>query len=110
GIRHHFVSLDAEPKKQVIFFHGTTRTDKEWPTEHWIALANMFGESGVKVLLPWGNDREKARAEEIASKVSNAKVLPKTPLVALAKLLAESKSAVAVDTGLGHLAAALDVP
>lgn len=37
-------------------------------------------------------------------------MLPKLNLAGVAKVLAQAQACVAVDTGLGHLAAALDVP
>ena len=45
-----------------------------------------------------------------AAAVESAQVLPKLDLLGLASLLLEVRGSVAVDTGLGHLAAALDVP
>jgi heptosyltransferase-1 len=67
-------------------------------------------EAGHRVWLPWGNDDERARADRIAASQPEAQVLPRLGLSGLATLLLESWGAVAVDTGLGHLAAALDVP
>ena len=69
-----------------------------------------MGHLGVEVRLPWGNPAEKARAERIANGLNNAVVLPKLNLAGVAKVLASASACVAVDTGLGHLAAALDVP
>ena len=40
----------------------------------------------------------------------NAQVLPRLDLLGLASMLMEVDGAVAVDTGLAHLSAALDVP
>nr|GFC09684.1 heat shock protein, putative [Tanacetum cinerariifolium] len=64
----------------------------------------------LEVRLPWGNPAEKARAERIADGLDNAVVLPKLNLAGVARVLAAAQGCVAVDTGLGHLAAALDVP
>ena len=60
--------------------------------------------------LPWGNDTERERAERIAEAGERAFVLPKLNLKSLAALLVRASGVVAVDTGLGHLAAALSVP
>ena len=65
---------------------------------------------GWAVRLPWGNEAEKARAERIAAGIESAAVLPKLNLAGVAKVIAGASACVAVDTGLGHLAAALDVP
>ena len=109
--------LDVErlielPRKKpyVLFLHGTTWDTKHWPEVYWRDLALRMGHMGVEVRLPWGNPAEKARAERIASGLNNAVVLPKLNLAGVAKVLASASACVAVDTGLGHLAAALDVP
>jgi hypothetical protein len=73
-------------------------------------LTERVGYLGVGVKLPWGNPLEKARAERIAAGFKHAEVLPKLNLAGVGKVLAGAQACVAVDTGLGHLAAALDVP
>jgi lipopolysaccharide heptosyltransferase I len=66
--------------------------------------------SGRKVVLPWGNEEEKLRAERIASGVEGVSVLPKMGLNALNAYLAYAQGVVGVDTGLSHVVAALEVP
>lgn len=103
--------LGLPPKKPfVLLLHGTTWDTKHWPEVYWRDLAQRMGHLGVEVRLPWGNPAEKARAERIANGLNNAVVLPKLNLAGVAKVLASASACVAVDTGLGHLAAALDVP
>jgi heptosyltransferase-1 len=94
----------------VLFLHGTTWVTKHWPEVYWRQLAERMIDQGLEVHLPWGNPAEKARAERIASGLDKAVVLPKLNLAGVAKVLASAQGCVAVDTGLGHLAAALDVP
>jgi len=94
----------------VVFLHGTTWDTKHWPELYWRQLAERLGRAGLHVCLPWGNPAEKARAERIAQGLKNAQVLPRLNLAGVARVLASAKACVAVDTGLGHLAAALDVP
>ena len=53
---------------------------------------------------------ELARAQRIAAVSKNTEVLPSLDLAGVAEVVAGAKAIVAVDTGLGHLAAALDVP
>jgi heptosyltransferase-1 len=103
--------LDAPGSEPfVLFLHGTTWTTKHWPELYWRQLAELMGARGLQVRLPWGNPAELARAERIADGLDNAVVLPKLNLAGVAKVLAGAQACVAVDTGLGHLAAALDVP
>jgi heptosyltransferase-1 len=94
----------------VLFLHGTTRDDKHWPEAHWIALARQLTAAGVAICIPWYNDIEKQRAERIAQVSTLVEVLPKSTLKQLALALAKSTAFIAVDTGLGHLGAALNVP
>ena len=94
----------------LVFLHGTTRDDKHWPEPYWRELASRIVESGYKVLLPWGNDVERQRAEYIAQGHDDVTVLPRLNLAGVAHAIMRAKGVVAVDTGLGHLTAALDVP
>lgn len=94
----------------LLFFHATARAEKLWPEDHWIELARLADKAGYPVWLPWGNEAERERAQRIAKESPSAEVLPRLDLLGLAGMLLEVNGAVAVDTGLGHLAAALDVP
>ncbi len=94
----------------LVFLHGTTWANKHWPEHYWHELVEQAVEAGYDVLLPWGTAAERARAERLAMQSQRAHVLPKLSLTALSAILARAAAAVAVDTGLGHLAAALGVP
>ncbi|MEM1155295.1 MAG: lipopolysaccharide heptosyltransferase I [Pseudomonadota bacterium] len=94
----------------LVFCHGSARKEKLWPEENWIELARLTAVSGLGVYLPWGTDEEHARAQRIAAQTSNAMVLARQSLSELAALFSGAIGVVAVDTGLGHLAAALNVP
>ncbi|WP_150303105.1 lipopolysaccharide heptosyltransferase I [Pseudomonas saliphila] len=96
--------------RYVMFLHGTTWDSKHWPEIYWRQLAEWAVSVGMQVRLPWGNDVEKARAEYIAAELPGVDVLPRMSLAGMASMLAGASACVAVDTGLGHLAAALDVP
>ena len=101
---------DAAGLPYLLFLHGTTWPSKHWPESEWRALAERCNELGWVVRLPWGNQEEKARAERIAAGLEQVAVLPKLNLAGVAKVIAGARACVAVDTGLGHMAAALDVP
>jgi heptosyltransferase-1 len=94
----------------LVFLHGTTWTTKHWPEQYWQQLAKIAGENNFIVKLPWGNAAELERAQRIAASCPNVMVLPQLDLIGMARVLAGTQGIVAVDTGLGHLAAALDVP
>jgi heptosyltransferase-1 len=110
AIRAHFDLANNHERKNILFAHGTTWETKEWPESSWIDLAKQCTSSGLYVQIPWGNENEKARAERIAASNASIEVLPKTSLLTLAHLLLQAKGVIAVDTGIGHLAAALSVP
>ncbi|MGB1270960.1 MAG: lipopolysaccharide heptosyltransferase I [Endozoicomonas sp.] len=94
----------------IVFIHSTTWPTKHWPESYWCKLAQYASESGYSVVLPWGNEVEKARAEKIAGAAKNARVLPRLSLAEVSGVISQARAAVAVDTGLGHLTAALEVP
>ena len=99
--------LENVPEKTVVFLHGTTRVNKYWPKENWRKLAKLAIAYGYDVFLPWGTSEEKKRAEFIGEGNLNVKILGKKSLSDLAVVIIKSKGVIAVDTGLGHLAAAL---
>jgi heptosyltransferase-1 len=94
----------------LLFLHGTTWASKHWPDRYWGQLLDLAANAGYQVLLPWGNQTEFARARRLAQDRALARVLPATTLTELRALLRASQGAVAVDSGLSHLAAALGVP
>ncbi|MBF0462432.1 MAG: lipopolysaccharide heptosyltransferase I [Magnetococcales bacterium] len=93
-----------------IFLSGTTWSSKQWPESHWLDLARLCAAQG-RVLLPWGTVAERARVERIAQVAPGRLIVaPKSTLTQLAGWLAAAKAVVAVDTGPGHLAAAVGTP
>jgi heptosyltransferase-1 len=114
GIELSRITLSAAPARfegqYAVFLHGTTRADKYWPEEHWQKLMTLCQLKNLDILLPWGNEEEKQRAERLASQQPHTTVLPKLSLTELAFLLSRAKINIGVDSGLGHLAAALNAP
>lgn len=94
----------------VVLLHATSRDDKLWPEMNWIALGKQLTRDGFQLVLPWGNARENARSERLAAAIPNAIRPPRLNLVEAAALLGHAQAVIGVDTGLSHLAAALDVP
>ncbi len=90
-----------------VAFHATSRADKAWPEDRWRALVTHFARAGFATLLPWGDERERARSESIAGGSEGAVVPPRQTLPELATLSRHAEIVVGVDTGLTHLAAAL---
>jgi heptosyltransferase-1 len=106
---------DHFPAGRIAFVHGTSRADKEWPTSHWVALGQRLNTAGCQVLLPHGNAAELAVSEAIAGALNgtspgSALVLPLLPLDALTEELAQCAGVIGVDSGVSHIAVALDLP
>lgn len=94
----------AASSSGAVFLTMTSRADKLWLEAHWIALGRALG---IPVLLPWGSDAERERAERIAAALPAAKVPTRMSLEALAQRFSAARCVVGLDTGLTHLAAAL---
>ncbi|MDH4449226.1 MAG: lipopolysaccharide heptosyltransferase I [Rhodoferax sp.] len=94
----------------VALVHGTSRADKEWPLDHWIALGRRLNATGFCVALPHAGARELANSQAIAAALDNAWVLPALGLDVLTDTLARCAGVVGVDSGVSHIAVALDVP
>jgi heptosyltransferase-1 len=94
----------------VVCLHGTARPEKEYPEADWIVLLQQVVRLGLRVALPWGNEREHARAQRLAAALPGAVILPKLGLADLAGVIAGAHAVVGVDTGLMHLTAALRRP
>jgi len=96
-----------------VFLHGTTWDTKYWPEAYWIELLQKANSLGKKVILPWGNNEEHQRAIRIANTARANDVWVPTEILSLndmAKTLKNAQAVVSVDTGLSHVAAALEVP
>ncbi|NIH15831.1 lipopolysaccharide heptosyltransferase RfaC [Serratia symbiotica] len=100
----------ADAGQYLVFLHATTRDDKHWPEQNWRELIRLAANSGLRIKLPWGTDHERRRALRLAEGFAHVEVLPKLSLQQVAEVLAGTKRVVSVDTGLSHLAAALNKP
>jgi len=98
------------PKRYLVFVHNASWQSKLWPEAYWRQLVIFANHNGYDVLLPWGSENERVRADRISHNNPNCKVLPFCSLSEHATILLKSHGAICSDTGLSHLAAALDVP
>ena len=100
----------------VAFVHGTSRADKEWPLDHWIELGRRLVAAGYQLALPHGSAKELATSRTIAEALNEpgspavATVWPLLSLDALTDELARCAGVIGVDSGVSHIAVALDLP
>ncbi len=108
--RERFVEPKVDlPREYLVFVHNASWKTKLWPEAHWAELLRKTVQAGFKVLLPWGNNAEEARAKRLAVH-PGVQVLPRLTLSEMGYVLQRAKACVCMDTGLSHLVAALNVP
>lgn len=110
GISREQFNQEIKSENYIVFLHGTTWTTKQWPESYWQQLANQLARTGYRVKISGGNQEEVTRAMRLSKTCNAIDVMPYLSISAMAQLLANAKGAVAVDTGFGHLAAALGIP
>jgi len=100
-----------EPRHYVVLHLGGSYATKRLPDATWAAVAAGILERGLTPLLLWGNDDERLTAEAIRAAAPEAVIAPaRLGTHALCGLLTLSHAYIGVDTGVSHLAAALEVP
>ncbi len=102
-----YKSYLSSDKKNVIFVIGSTWESRNYPKEKFAALADMLQEN---VLIVWGNDEERAKAEWIAKNSTFATVMPKLNLNELKAFIANADLVIGNDTGPTHMAWGLNIP
>jgi len=116
----HFAWLGGElaAKRYVVILHATARPEKAWPSERWAGLIATLCAAGLTPVLPSGNASERTAAEALTREALTAVdaaaarpiVAPPLSLTEASALLRDAVAVGGVDTGLLHLAAALDTP
>ena len=100
----------SEPHPYCVLLHSASRADKLWPELSWQRLGDELAHRGLNAVLPWGNAAERERSERIARNLAGSRVPPALGILQMAGLLSGARAVIGVDTGLTHLAAALDRP
>lgn len=109
--KKQFPKPDFNYQKPLLIFNtNTTWPSKYWPKPTWQQLIKHATAAGFHILLPWGNEKERQYSQDLIEKNTNAELLPKSTLTQIAGTLSQATAVVSVDTGLGHLAAALSIP
>lgn len=97
-------------KTAIAFLPGAEYGEaKRWPIQYYAELANRLGEQGFQVWV-LGSVKDKLAAEEIIKNNKAINLCGKTKLEDSIDLLSICKCAVTNDSGLMHIAAAVDIP
>jgi heptosyltransferase-1 len=102
--------LNLTTGSYVLFFHATADVRKAWSPSKWIELGHHMNRAGYTVVLPWGSPAEHDASLTIAKGLVKVLVPPPLGLLEFYRLIAQAGLTVGVDTGLTHLAAALNRP
>lgn len=95
------------PQPYVVFLHGTTWSSKAYPVASWCQLARLLIDRGFHIKLSGKSDEEMTRAQTITEGHAEIDFTPAMSIVEMAQMLAGAHAVVTVDTGFGHLAAAM---
>lgn len=97
-------------RRYAVLLQATSRANKQWPSASWSALGRALNAKGIAVVIPSGNAAEFAVSQTIAASLDDALPLAAQSLDDTAALLAHAEAVIGVDTGLAHLAVALNRP
>ena len=108
-------SLVVTPSKEVLpktiaLIHASSRDDKTWPISYWTVLGEALMQKGFNIALPQGSDTELEQARKISNTLVGSKVWLKMSLDEVSAHLAACVGVIGVDSGLSHIAEALDLP
>jgi heptosyltransferase-1 len=102
----------AISKQYVIFFHATSKDSKKYPKQNWAELAKyLIREHNLSILLPFGSPREQIESLTIKRLINSDNVYVPNKILDYAKLsglISNAQFVFGVDTGLIHLANALN--
>ncbi|MFQ5584279.1 MAG: glycosyltransferase family 9 protein, partial [Calditrichia bacterium] len=111
-------NLESDLRQPYVVFHpwpsGYKSYLKEWPPEYWSGLAERVAAMGLRILLSGSAaDREKSeniikRLKKRGDQISN--IAGKYSLEETFGVLKNARLLICVNTGIMHIAAALDVP
>jgi len=102
--------LGLADKKFVILHSAGGWETKQLPEQTWISIANDVIQTGKTPVFSWGNAVEKALAQRLAAACNGFALPERLNMSALCTLLSSASAVVGADTGLLHLAAALNAP
>jgi len=112
AVEEFATALAGEPRPWILAWPGSSRTGshKRWDPERLRqALAGIRERTGGTILVGWG-PAEEEEASALAAALPGSRLLPRTTIPELARLLARADLYVGMDTGPMHVAALLRTP
>ena len=110
-VRYPLKKPDGVKANVIVFAHGTTRADNEWSQANWVALGRRLVQQGFRIALPQNNSDELALVQRIADELDgHADIWPRMGLAQVMDAMALTEGVIGVDSGLSHMAVALDLP
>jgi heptosyltransferase-2 len=104
------LGLESEQKAVALMPGAEYGPAKQWPAKYFFSLAQMLVKRGFQVWV-LGSEKEKRVGDDIANSQPNVyNLCGKTKLEDVIDLLAATRFAVSNDSGLMHVAAAVDIP
>jgi len=100
-------NIIVKNKNKIIFVVGASKSNKMYPKEKYLELAQQLKED---ILVVWGNEDEHRIAEWLSSQSNFISTAPKGNLNDLKCLISQSKLVIGSDTGPTHMAWGLNVP
>ena len=99
------------PERFAVLAPGAAHATKRWPVERWSALAKALAADGIGVVAVGGaEDRAPAEAVAAAAGALGASAAASTTLMQTAALIRRSAVVTSGDTGVMHLATAVNTP
>lgn len=98
------------PQKFVFINHLASRKNKLWPEIYWDEIIDFLISLGYNVVIPWWSEEEKERSLRFKKNRKEVYILPNISLLEKMAILKMASFAISLDTGLGHMAAALNIP
>lgn len=115
GIKQSFPILNDYNYRYIIFFHSCSSEKKKYPINLFAELANkLVNHNNIFIILPYGNLNEKKQSILIQNQVTRKEQIIIPPKIfsfsELHSLIYHAEFIFGVDTGLTHLANALNKP
>lgn len=100
-----------EPKNYICIHPGARLLTRRWPVENFASVANRLGDQGWTIVLTGAADEE-GIVNELSSRMHHFHInlVGKTSLGSLALLLKNATLLVSNDTGVSHIASAVNTP